>query len=271
MKHTALEKRPPEQQEEMLHGSQDEAVRDGLRSAARWTKRLSEATEKQHEVLVAALDRMTLGMRASETLWDGVHAHDAEERESLSEKRARLAKENQEIVKASADLEEHATRLASLYTAIFQLHAALELPAVLKSVCEVVLNLIGAEEFVVWLADEAGWVEVARDADLVSEGRRLPELEHVVERLAASERKTILRKGGPSGPISATPLIFQGSCVGLLSVQSLLSHKKSLSALDRELFDLLGEQAASAIISARTFSTVDRKLRTAKGFISLLG
>jgi GAF domain-containing protein len=66
------------------------------------------------------------------------------------------------------------------------------------------------------------------------------------------------------------PLIFRDRLVGTMTVYGLLSHKQTFSTLDRELFDLLGGQAALAIVSSQAYISVDRKLKTVQKFMELL-
>ena len=75
---------------------------------------------------------------------------------------------------------------------------------------------------------------------------------------------------GPSKAICCAPLYFRDRLVGALTIYALLSHKASFSQLDRELFDLLGEQAALAMVSSQAYVAVERKLKTVQRFMDLL-
>ena len=176
------------------------------------------------------------------------------------------------------NMEEHATGLANLYAAAFQLHATLDPAEVVKTITEIAINLIGAADFILYLTDDAkgDFVTAAREGELSSSVPRLPTLKHALERETIKERRTIFAEPDPdatkekNAPICCTPLVFRDRLVGVLTVYALLSHKKSFSGLDRELFDLIGDQAALAIVSSQCFVTVDRKLKTVQGFLDLL-
>ena len=75
---------------------------------------------------------------------------------------------------------------------------------------------------------------------------------------------------GTAEAICCAPLYFRDRLVGALTIYALLSHKASFSQLDRELFDLLGEQAALAMVSSQAYVAVERKLKTVQRFMDLL-
>ena len=58
--------------------------------------------------------------------------------------------------------------------------------------------------------------------------------------------------------------------VGALVIVKLFTHKTSLDEDDRELLDLLGAHAASALFAARVYARAARKLRTLEGLIKLV-
>ena len=79
------------------------------------------------------------------------------------------------------------------------------------------------------------------------------------------------RRSQPS-PFVCVPLGGrQDRPLGAIAVFSLLNQKvRLLTALDHELFDMLGGHAATAMFAARLFSQSARKLNTIQGFIDLL-
>ncbi|HEV8269129.1 MAG TPA: GAF domain-containing protein, partial [Thermoanaerobaculia bacterium] len=143
---------------------------------------------------------------------------------------------------------------------------------------EIALNLIGAEEFIIYLADDAkaDYVVAAREGDRPPSISRTSSLGYAIERSAVENHRTVFASEDPSkfnepdGPICCAPLFFKDRLIGILTIYALLSHKQSFSQLDRELFDLLGEQAALAIVSSQSFVSVDRKLKTVQRFMDLL-
>jgi GAF domain-containing protein len=78
---------------------------------------------------------------------------------------------------------------------------------------------------------------------------------------------------GPTenSPVLVTvPLRVQDVTVGALVITKLLEHKSNLDEEDRELLDLLGAHAASALFASRVYSRAARKLRTLEGLIKLV-
>jgi GAF domain-containing protein len=150
---------------------------------------------------------------------------------------------------------------------------------VVRNIVEIAVNLIGAAEFVLYLADEArsGFVVAASEGETVPEVGHRAELSQPIEMAAVDARRTVFVQtiaGEPPGeapqPICCAPFYFRDRLLGALSIYALLSHKSAFSQVDRELFDMLGEQAALAIVSAQAFVTVERKLKTVQRFMDLL-
>ena len=66
------------------------------------------------------------------------------------------------------------------------------------------------------------------------------------------------------------PLNIKDQAIGGIVVYSILEQKESFSALDFELFNLLGGHAATAIFASKLYSESERKLSTIQGFLDLL-
>jgi hypothetical protein len=58
--------------------------------------------------------------------------------------------------------------------------------------------------------------------------------------------------------------------IGVISINKLLVQKKAFTTMDYELFTLLAGHAATAIFSAKLYSTSARKLTTLQGFLDML-
>jgi nitrate/nitrite-specific signal transduction histidine kinase len=77
--------------------------------------------------------------------------------ERLAEMEARYRKveeENKEFADRYIEIEEQNNNLANLYVASYQLHSTLDYKEVVRIVHEIVINLIGAEAFHVFMAGE---------------------------------------------------------------------------------------------------------------------
>jgi hypothetical protein len=86
-----------------------------------------------------------------------------------------VEEENQGFANRYVEIEEENNMLANLYIASYQLHSTLDFKEVLQIILEIVINLIGAEEFGVLLLDE----KTNRLEPVASEGVAVSELPSV--------------------------------------------------------------------------------------------
>jgi hypothetical protein len=240
------------------------------RSRALRADLISDNDRLKHRVMELESDLSTAQSFLSSELADTVH-----EKERLRRQTTELQTENRDFAQRTVELEDRTANLANLYAATFQLHSTLSPPDVIQCVTEIALNLIGAADFALYLTDDAkgDFALAAREGEMSPDAARLYALPSALEKTALSEKRTIFREefsGEPGGPLCCVPLLFRERLVGALSVYSLLSHKKTFTELDRELFDLLGGQAALAIVSSQAYVSVDRKLKTVQRFMELL-
>jgi len=200
--------------------------------------------------------------------------------EKLAEVEARFRKveeENKEFADRYIEIEEQNNNLANLYVASYQLHSTLDYREVVRIVQEIVINLIGAEAFHVFMISEkTGLLELE-----ASEGQECP-----VQTLQIGDG--IIGQAAQTGenyfsdqvahkvatpfeePIAVIPLKIKDSVIGVISLNKLLVQKTAFTTMDYELFTLLAGHAATAIFSAKLYSTSARKLTTLQGFLDML-
>ncbi len=248
---------------------------------AEFSKELLVENERLRESLAVLEQKQTDASKTPEE-WDK-YRHELqgrlevleEECESVRVRLQQVEAENQQFAARYLEIEEENNNLANLYIASYQLHSTLDLDEVLKIIVEIVINLIGAEIFAVYLLDgESGQLDVA-----ASEGAELPELP------SCSKPGGIIAKSLEAGtplcgdptrpsnleePIVCIPLIVQNRPIGLIGIFGLLQQKDGFSALDHELFTVMGGHASTALFAARLYSQSERKLNTIQGFIDLL-
>jgi len=165
-----------------------------------------------------------------------------------------------------ADLERRLSHLCSLYVASYRIHESLDREDVLAAVSEVIANSIGCEVFGVFegtpdaaslsLISSMGVEEAEFDGikpgdDPVSAALRSGEI------YVASEPP----EGAPAWEraLVCIPLkLPDGSIVGAIVLFELLPQKPMLEPVDHELFDLLGSQAALALLWSRQGEDGDR-------------
>jgi hypothetical protein len=133
----------------------------------------------------------------------------------------------------------------NLYVQLDQLHASLEPARVIAAVHETLINLIGSEDFAIYLRDGGS----GRYEPLSSLG-----VEGTSFELGDGPRGRAVRDGvivyGDYAPIALIPLRGRDGILGLVEVRSLLPHKGALHPRDHSLFELLVSHAGLALEGA---------------------
>lgn len=166
--------------------------------------------------------------------------------------------------------------LANLYVASNQLHSSLTPRGVVRRVKEVLAQLVGAESYAVFLASSDGreLVPIASEGVPGSKLGAVPmegsSLGEVVQMGAAR----IDDDRDPSSsdwdnPIVVIPLVVDETAVGAIAIYATLEQKRRFCQTDFQLFKLLGQHAASALVGAQLFDQVGRKLPGAEAFRDL--
>ncbi|MBY0401177.1 GAF domain-containing protein [Myxococcota bacterium] len=239
------------------------------------TRQLVDETER-----LRRLARESVGVCAGES--DGVAPSTAPtpldllrgENEALSERLRSAEASNARWAARQAETERCHDELANLFVASDQLHATRDPDEVVSAISEIVINLIGAEAFVLYAADaQPGYL-----TPFVSEGSALLELEPVVVgegvigRAVARGTVWLAEADASAGsaeeedtPIVVIPLCARGSVLGAIAIFKLLDQKAGLCELDYQLFDLLAQHASTALHFARmqepSWSAVRKSLR----------
>jgi hypothetical protein len=142
---------------------------------------------------------------------------------------------------------------------------------------EIVINMIGAERFGIYIVDEDEHrlLLVAQEGLDGREGETVPlQSDARAARVARSgEIYAADSSAGPPAdgePVAVFPLKIDDRLMGVIVLEALLTQKDGLQALDYELFELLGKHAATAMYGARLFTVSERKRNTLEGFVQLL-
>lgn len=182
----------------------------------------------------------------------------------------------QELQQQLVSAERRLGRLMSLYVATYQLHSTLNVDNVLASIAEIAADLLGAASYVLLIRDGTATPEhyeialsEAVPATSPFAGAHYTGGDATVDATLADGQ---LRLGEPTAnqPVAAVPLTVQEQMVGALVVLELFAHKGQLAQSDRDLLDLLGAHAASALFVARHYESTDRKLKTLEGLVTLV-
>ncbi len=188
-----------------------------------------------------------------------------------------VEKENQDFATRYVEIETENNNLANLYIASYQLHSTLDFREVLQIITEIIINLIGAEEFAIMLLDEktneltaVATEGVSREeipsvrygAGIIGEVAKTGD-NYFTEDLSAYSRDFV-------NPMVCIPMKIKEHVIGVIVIYKLLVQKKNFAELDYELFTLLAGHSATAIFSSKLYSESERKLSTIQGFIDLL-
>jgi hypothetical protein len=252
-----------------------------FRRGAEFTKELVEENAKLRRRLVEIESRQNEAAQSNGEwaklrveLLERVRALEGEKSDAL-ERMHVLEEENRQFAARFVEVEEENNNLANLYVASYQLHSTLNVAEVVKIIIEIVINLVGAQTFAVYVHDEkTGLLEaVAAEGEDVAVFPSMPLGEGVVGAAVAAGTTSCSGEMGSSDfarPIVAIPLRVNDRPVGAIAIFELLEQKDGLTPLDRELFTLLAGHAATAIFAAQLHSQSERKLSTIQGFIDLL-
>jgi len=204
-----------------------------------------------------------------------------DENKKILERYRQVEEENKDFATRYVEIEEQNNNLANLYVASYQLHSTLDFREVIQIVQEIIINLVGAEAFVLLLLDEK--TNELRPVAKEEEGKFVD-----LDKVTVKWGEGILGKVAKSGesyyvnqdieggditldkPLAAVPLKIKEHVIGLIVIYSLLQQKDSFSAVDYELFSLLAAHAATAIFSSKLYSQSERKLNTIQSFLDLL-
>src|SRR5688572_27561026 len=200
--------------------------------------------------------------------------------EKLSDVETRYKKveeENKEFADRYIEIEEQNNNLANLYVASYQLHSTLDYAEVIRIVQEIVINLIGAEAFHLFMVSEkTGQLELETSEGQTAPVNVIPMGEGPIGKAAKTGENLFSdnvahREPTPfDQPIAVIPLKIKDTVIGVISINKLLVQKTAFTSMDYELFTLLAGHAATAVFSAKLYSTSSRKLNTLQGFLDML-
>ena len=192
--------------------------------------------------------------------------------EHLERRFEEVEAENHDFARRYSEVSQENENLANLYVASFRLHSTLDPGDVMEIICEIMIELVGAEDFGILLLDERtneltpvrteGPVEHYPPHILVGQG--------VIGEAVRDGRAAYNEHPQAGEPLAVIPLQIKGHAVGALVVTRMLHCRTRFDAIARELLGLLAGHAATALMSSRLYAAVDRKLKTIEGFMDLI-
>ena len=199
---------------------------------------------------------------------------EGEKRELLS-RFHRVEAVNSEFTARVQEVESEFANLANLFVASNQLHSSLSPRGVTRRIKEVLAQLVGAERYCMYLAnaDNTELVPIAYEgvagSALTTVKIAGSELGDAVLKGTAAVSDHDPTEGTVQRPAAIIPLSVDEKTVGVIAIFSTLAQKKRFDTVDFELFKLLGQHAAAALVSASLFAHTDRKLPGLEAFLDL--
>ena len=269
--------RPPED----LKKERDAFIQQFFRKGAQFTEELLKENERLRE-RIGDLEHENGKLRA--------HLASDEAIRDLIRKIEDLEREKQELVGRSAraeavkdnfssmyaEVEGELANFANLYVATAQLHSARSVRGVLRALKELLAQLLGAAAFAVYFVSDDGEELVA----LASEGVTAADVARVSAKKGPIGRSFTsgevaydvardISKGSLEDPVAIVPLQIDGRVHGAIVIFGTLTQKTEFVNIDRELFKLLGAQAAPALVNARLFTDAGRNVPGIQAFVDL--
>jgi transcriptional regulator with GAF, ATPase, and Fis domain len=266
-----------QQPEEVLHfmSKSIDFIKDLMNENERLRYRVVQFQEENRELFSGAATG-----RRSDLLREQINQLELEKDRLLHEYQT-VESSNKGFASRYVDIEEENNNLANLYVCSFQLHSTLDFNEVLQIIVEIIINLIGAEEFGIFLIDEkTNSLQIVAMEGVHQELRRpIPIGQGIIGSTFLNGQNYFdptlntpasIRPRTLDDPLVCIPLMIKDRVIGVIALYKLLPQKKQFANVDYELFTLLAGHAATAIFSARLYSEAQRKLSTIKGFMELL-
>jgi GAF domain-containing protein len=169
-------------------------------------------------------------------------------------------------------LESELANFANLHVASNCLHSTLSPSGVGRRIKEILEQLVGVDAYVIYLCrPELSPIaaEGLKPDDNLADAP-MDRLSEVVHSGVSSINDDIdPSRGTVSQPSALIPLSIDDQVVGVLSIIRSLPHKRQLTNIDFELFKLLGQHAAAALMASGLYAQAGRVLPTPDAFGSL--
>lgn len=231
----------------------------------------AQALEAENAILRAQVE-------ADEAIRDMVRKIEQLEQEKadLLSRFRRVEAQSSSVTARVEEVELEFANLANLFVASNQIHSSLSPRGVTRRIKEVLAQFVGAECYAMYLVNpnETELVPIASEGvpgnkllPVRVNGTRIGEVFRSGNVVVDEESDP--SKGTLDAPGAVIPLSIDDRVVGAVAIFSTLSQKTRFDTVDFELFKLLGQHAAAALVSASLFVQADRKLPGLEAFLDL--
>ena len=270
--------RPPVDLAAQLKVQRDSFVSTFFKKGAEFTEQLIGENERLRGAM-AELERENAALRTQLASDEAIRDLLSKIEELEREKQALLSHVHEaeayssEFTNRHAQIEGELANLANLHVASYHLHSTLRLPLVIRHLRELLVQLVGARAYAIYVADDvqSELVAVAAEGLEVSQLGRIPygagetleSAEGMIERAFITGISRV--EDGPLAhdrqiPAACLPMRVDDRAIGVIAVYSLFPQKDGFVAVDFELFKMLGLHAASALVGAELFASADGRL-----------
>jgi hypothetical protein len=173
-------------------------------------------------------------------------------------------------------VESEFAEMANLFVASNQIHSSMSARRVTRRIKEVLVQLLGAERFCMYLGNPERTELVPIASEGISGDELLPVRvgEGPVGEAFRAASVAVDEKLDPTGgtiskPAALIPMFIDEDVVGIIAIFSTLAQKTKFGNADFELFKLLGQHAAGALVGASLFELADHKMPGLEAFLDL--
>jgi len=247
--------------------------------------RLTDEFLREYEELAGRLSRLEAEnavLRAQVEVGDAIRdllqkiQRLEQEKDDLISRFRRAEAQSSTVAARVQEVELEFANLANLFVASNQIHSSLSPRGVTRRIKEVLAQIIGAERYCMYLVNEDGRELVPIASEGVPGGQLAPVRvdgtligEVFTEGSARVNEEAAPSAGTVERPAAILPLSIDERVVGVIAIFATLSQKSSFDTVDFELFKLLGQHAAAALVSASLFVQAERKLPGLEAFLDL--
>jgi len=191
--------------------------------------------------------------------------------EHLERRFQEVEAENHEFASRYVAVSHENENLANLYVASYRLHSTMDPNEVAAIITEIMIELVGAEEFGLLLIDDltSELTPITVEGTLHDYPAHILVGEGPIGKTVREGSAYYVSEPQPGSPLAVIPLQIKGHAVGAIVIMKMLHGKTDFDGIAKELLGLLAGVAATALTSARLYSSVDRKLRTIEALIAM--
>lgn len=174
----------------------------------------------------------------------------------LENRLKQIEEENRTLLHTCTQLQEQNEAISNLYVAKHRLHASFDATEIMNIVTEILVELVGAEEFAILFLEQKSKA-LKRVAGRGVDGRpdTVQLSDGILGRVASTGKAFYYEAVDETPPadvlLAAIPLMAEASPVGVIAVYRLLPHKDGFTPVDLQLLELVAEHTPSALLSAR--------------------